>query len=239
MSVKQAVFLVGGKGTRLGPLTHDTPKPMLEVAPGIRFLDVLLDRAASFGFTDIILLAGHFGEQLKAAYQGKDVRQATVTVLQEPAPLGTAGALKFAADRLDEWFLLSNGDSYFEIDLRHLAAQGDEKMDGRIALRSVPDPARYGSVSLSGDVITGFHEKDESLVGPALINGGIYLLRRDAILDLVKGPSSIERDVFPQLAAQGQLRGEQYEGYFLDIGLPETYAQAGREIITRWRLSQG
>ncbi len=235
MLFEQAVFLVGGKGTRLGALTNDTPKPMLEIAPGVRFLDILLDRTARYGFTDIVLLAGHLGDQFEMAYNGKRIREAFVTVIRESSPQGTGGALAMAAGRLVDWFLLGNGDSYFEINYRRLASRIDPRMDGRIALREVPDPARYGTVSLRGETITCFHEKNETQTGPALINGGLYFLRRDALLGLIDGPSSIERDVFPRLAASGRLRGEAFEGYFLDIGLPETYAEAEREILSRCR----
>ena len=85
---------------------------------------------------------------------------------------------------------------------------------------------------MDGDTITGFREKDPALKGPALINGGVYLVSR-SILDLISGPCSIEQDVFPQLAESGRLKGQQFEGYFLDIGLPDTYEQAKREIPAR------
>src|SRR5262245_46486518 len=111
MRVKQALVLVGGKGTRLGALTAGTPKPLLEIAPGLRFLDVLLEQFARHGFTDIILLAGHLGAQVEALYQGRRVGESHVSVVCEPAPAGTGGALVHAAGRLDPWFLMANGDS--------------------------------------------------------------------------------------------------------------------------------
>lgn len=232
MQVRQAVFLVGGKGTRLGALTKDIPKPLLEVAPGVRFLDVVLEGAARQGFDDIVLLAGHLGEQVEAAYHGRSVRGVRVEVIREPSPQGTGGALAFARERLADWFVMGNGDSLFEINLRALAMRPDDSFDGRLALRMVDDPARYGAVALEDGTITAFHEKSAELKGPALINGGLYLLRRDAALELISGPTSIEQDVFPVMAAGGRLRGAQFDGYFLDIGLPDTYAQAQEEV---WR----
>jgi hypothetical protein len=108
--VRQAVFLVGGKGTRLGGLTANTPKPLLELAPGLRFLDVLIEGAARQGFNDIILLAGHLGEQVVELYDGRTFRGARISVIREPEPAGTGGALRFAADRLAPFFMLANGD---------------------------------------------------------------------------------------------------------------------------------
>jgi len=235
MRVRQAVVLVGGKGTRLGELTQGTPKPLLEVAPRERFLDALLFEIARSGLTDILLLAGHLGEQVEEAYRGRQIGEARVRVIREPHPQGTGGALRFAADVLDPWFLMANGDSLFEINFRELVRLPDPSFTGRLALREVPDPARYGAVSLEGERVVGFHEKNPDLKGPALINGGVYLLSRD-VLSGITGPCSIEADIFPKLAAQGRLRGKTFAGYFLDIGLPDTYDQARREIPQRkWR----
>lgn len=230
--VRQAVFLVGGKGTRLGALTQDTPKPLLEVTPGVRFLDVVLEEAARAGFTDILLLAGYLGDQVEVAYQGKRIRDATVTVMREPEPQGTGGALRFAAERLAPWFLMGNGDSLFEFNLRALAMDLHDGLTARLALREVPDPARYGAVTVEGARIARFHEKSPDLQGPALINGGVYVMSRD-VLDLINGPCSIEQDVFPKLAAAGRLEGRRFDGYFLDMGLPNTYAQAQAEVPAR------
>lgn len=230
-TVRQMVFLVGGKGTRLGSLTADTPKPLLEIAPGLRFLDVLIEDAARQGFTDIILLAGHLGDQVSAAYDGRSFRDAQVSVIREPTPAGTGGALLYAAHRLDAFFLMANGDSLFEINLRALAAQPDPGIVARLALRQVPDVSRYGAVELEGRRIIRFMEKRPD-AGAGLINGGVYLMNR-RILDGVSGPCSIESDIFPGLAASGQLQGEVHHGYFLDIGLPDTFATARAEVPLR------
>lgn len=230
--VKQAVFLVGGKGTRLGALTSATPKPLLEIAPGLRFLDVLLEQASRHGMSDIILLAGHLGDQVEAAYHERTIRGARIEVLREPEPAGTGGALLLAADRLDPWFLMCNGDSLFEFNLRALTKDISGDFRGRLALRSVPDVSRYGTVSVDGDRIVGFHEKRAGSSGPGLISGGVYLLSREIVAGL-RSPSSIEQDVFPVLAANGLLRGARFDGYFLDMGLPDTFEQATREVPQR------
>jgi D-glycero-D-manno-heptose 1,7-bisphosphate phosphatase len=228
MRVKQALFLVGGRGTRLGALSANTPKPMQEIAPGVRFLDLLLDQAARHGFTDIILLAGHLGEQVEATYDGQRVREATIRVIREPSPQGTGGALKLVAGALDPTFVLSNGDSFFDFNLRALAARPLGESLGRIALRHVPDAGRYGSVQLDGARISAFLEKDPTRTGPGVINGGVYLLNRDITRQL-SAPSSLEVDAFPKLVAERRLEGMQFDGYFLDIGLPETLALAKSE----------
>src|SRR6478672_2003212 len=120
--LKQAVILVGGLGTRLGEMTRLVPKPLLEVA-GRPFLDYILDELSRYPTVqDIMLLAGHQAGQVVDRYDGKRWRGATVSVISEPAQMGTGGALKHAAARLDQNFLLLNGDSFFDFNILDLAA---------------------------------------------------------------------------------------------------------------------
>lgn len=233
MHVNQAVILVGGKGTRLGELAQATPKPLLEVAPGVRFVDVVIGEFARHGFTDILMLAGHRSDQVKTAYHGRDVHGARIRVIAEPEPQGTGGALRFAQASLAPRFVLCNGDSLFEINLRALTSPPLTGV-ARLALRSVPDASRYGAVDLDGPSIRAFREKDATRSGPAVINGGIYFINRD-ILDRIRGPCSIETDIFPVLASEGLLEGRIFDGYFLDMGLPETYERARSEVAQRIR----
>ena len=229
MRVKQALLLVGGRGTRLGALAASTPKPLLEVAPGTRFLDLLLDEVARQGFDEVILLAGHMGEQVEALYHGRTVRQAKVDVVREPEPAGTGGALWSARERLDPWFIMANGDSLFDINVRALAMRPSSSCRARLALREIADVSRYGSVELAGDRIVAFREKLPGVGTPGLISGGVYLLSRE-VLQHVRVPSSLETEIFPQLAAAGLLGGRVFDGYFIDIGLPEALAQAADEL---------
>jgi D,D-heptose 1,7-bisphosphate phosphatase len=231
MRVRQALFLVGGRGTRLGAIAANTPKPLLEIAPGVRFLDILLQQAARHGFTNIILLAGHLGEQVEATYHGRRVHDATVTVLREEMQAGTGGALALAKDQLDPWFLMANGDTLFDINLRELAARPLEGFVGRLALREIADASRFGSVRLEDDRIVAYQEKRAGVSEPGLISAGIYLLSRE-ILNHLDVPCSLEMKVFPGLVKAGLLRGKRFEGYFQDIGLPQSLAQAADDIPT-------
>jgi D-glycero-D-manno-heptose 1,7-bisphosphate phosphatase len=233
--MRQAVILVGGKGTRLGASTRDTPKPLLPIVGDTRFLDYLIDNVARHGIEEILLLAGHLGEQVEARYAGRVVRGARIAVIREPAPAGTAGALPLIADRLDDVFLMSNGDSYFDVNYLALSAALTSRDIGVLALRRVEDAGRFGRVSFDGSRITGFHEKDPAWSGGGLISGGVYVLRRQ-VLDLVTAsPCSIETDIFPRLAADGRLGGVSGEGFFIDIGVPETLAEARRDFPARMR----
>lgn len=217
--IRQAIVLVGGLGTRLGPLTKETPKPLLNVG-GQPFLARLLGELVRQGVADILLLAGFRGEQIEAL----SAQVPNARVIVEPEPLGTGGALKFSQSELAEQFFLLNGDSLFDInlwDLAEFAGAGNA-----IALRAVDDVSRFGPAVLEGDLITRFSEREER-ARPGLINGGVSILSRRT-LDLVPPnvPVSLEAKVYPSLAANGQLRGRRYDRPFLDIGVPEDFARA-------------
>ena len=230
-AIRQAVILAGGKGTRLGEITRAVPKPMLPIAGDKPFLDYLLEMIERHGYQDILLLGGYLGEVLEAAYDGRRIGDATIRVLREPVPLGTAGALTVAREALDPCFLMMNGDAFFDINLRALEQASDQSgAMATLALRSVPDAARYGRVIEEQGNVVAFLEKDLNRPGPGVINGGVYVLKRE-ILDLIHNPPcSLEQDVFPVLVERGQIRGCEFDGYFLDIGLPETLEQGHLEL---------
>lgn len=228
--LRQAVFLVGGLGTRLKERTRDTPKPLLEVA-GRPFLDTLLDEAARHGFTDVLLLSGHFGDQFTSRYDGRDWHGARVRVLREPEPLGTGGALRFALQHLAPAFLMANGDSFFDINLRALTADVPEA-GAVMALRDVPGD-RYGRVRLAQGRVLSFHAPEEGISGP--INGGVYAINRAVVESIGRGKVSLEGEVFPRLAAAGRLKGVLFDRYFIDIGVPNDFERAQIELPSRLR----
>ena len=222
--LRQAVVLVGGRGTRLGELTDTLPKPMLPV--GERpFLDILLGEIARHGLTDILLLTGYRGDVIAARYDGRNIGGANIRCIQEAEPMGTAGALRTAASALDEEFLMLNGDCLFDINLLAIPlVEADGRWVAKIALRQIADASRYGTVELEATRIVQFRERGGA--NAALINGGIYILRREILDHIPEGPSSIERDIFPALADQGLAFGAPFEGFFLDIGIPADYERA-------------
>jgi D,D-heptose 1,7-bisphosphate phosphatase len=238
--LKQAVFLVGGRGTRLGVLTDGTPKPFITVA-GRPFLSYLIDNAVRHGFDDILLLAGYRGDVLRAAWGKGSVGAAAlmregvrITIVEEPSAAGTAGALVHVRDRLDEKFLLANGDSFFDFNwLDLLTLDTADDWLARIALRQVPDGSRYGRVELTGERVTAFAARGGS--GPALVNGGVYLLRRSVLDHVDRVPLSIEHDVFPRLTTAGRMYGRAYERFFIDIGVPEDLARADATLSDAYR----
>lgn len=226
--LKQAVFLVGGMGTRLGEITRATPKPLVEVG-GRPFLDYLLGEAARHGFSDIVLLAGHHGDQVIQGYDGRKVHGATVRVLREPAPMGTGGAITFVLPHLDELFLLANGDSFFDINLRALALPEPAGMT--MALCRVAEGGRYGNVRFEDGKVLSFHQPAENVGGP--INAGVYVMHRGFFSGAPEGAFSLEGALFPIRANERRIAGDVFEGWFIDIGVPDDLARARQEIRRR------
>jgi D-glycero-D-manno-heptose 1,7-bisphosphate phosphatase len=229
--VNQAVILAGGLGTRLGPATRHTPKPLIEVA-GLPFLDHVLWNVARHGIRRVLLLTGHLAPAFEARYGDGRAHSVRIQYAVEPEPAGTGGALALAASHLDGRFLLLNGDTLFDLNYLALAARLDDGALGSVALRRVDDVSRYGAARLRGGRVEAFAEKAES--GRGAINGGVYVMRREAVERLPAGPSSLERDLLPGLAAEGRLAGAVYDGFFVDIGVPEALAVAGASVAS-WR----
>jgi dTDP-glucose pyrophosphorylase len=228
---EQCVILVGGLGTRLGALTTSRPKPLLQVGDG-PFLDELIWQAKRFGFRRISLLAGFHAEMVVEYLESRPFDPSVnIEVIVEPEPKGTAGALRFAAGRLAPQFFLINGDSIFDFNWLDLVPFCAEKQDWLVgmALRPEADTSRYGLVNCNASRVIGFSERGGPTSG--VINGGVYLVSGN-ILDILPERGSLERDVLPSLARQGQVYGQVYDGFFIDIGTPESFAAAG-ELLGR------
>jgi D-glycero-D-manno-heptose 1,7-bisphosphate phosphatase len=228
-TVRQCAVLAGGLGTRLGPLTRATPKPLLPC--GNRpFLAWLMREFIRFGVQEFVLLAGYRAEQIEArvaelsALLPRDVR---IVIAKEPARAGTGGAVWHAGKLLDDRFLLCNGDSLFDANLTRLLSRRGADI-GSMLLRRMDDASRYGVVELDGERVSGFSERPAAGHG-GLINAGIYLFDR-GLLDDLSPACSLEADVLPRLAARGALCGVVADGYFRDIGTPDDYQRAVNEV---------
>ncbi|HEX2096460.1 MAG TPA: NDP-sugar synthase [Solirubrobacterales bacterium] len=233
----QAIVLVGGKGTRLRPLTETVPKPALTLVDR-PFLAYMIEWLAAHGVEEVILACGFLPDVLREALAGEEDRAGVrIRYVAEPEPLGTAGAIRFAAEQsgdLGDTFLALNGDVLTDLDLSALlGVHGERGARATIGLHPVEDSSAYGVVRTAdeGEVVD-FVEKTGEAV-PGEINAGMYVLDR-SVLDLIPPgqPVSIEREVFPRLAGNG-LFGLRLEGYWMDIGTPERYLQASWDILER------
>ena len=223
MIVRQVVCLVGGRGTRLGPLTQSMPKPLLDVG-GRAFLDYLIDEANRFGLERLLLLAGHNAGEVVRHYAGRVVGGLSIEVIVEAEPAGTAGALANAADALDQIFFLINGDSFFGFNwLALVPALERDDWTMHLALARGVGGGRYGRVESRGNRISCFLPKAESELP---INAGVYLVRRRILERIRSVPCSLENDILPALASEGELLGLPAEGTFIDIGVPDDFARS-------------
>jgi mannose-1-phosphate guanylyltransferase len=233
---QQAVILVGGEGTRLRPITSRVPKP---VAPVVErpFVSYILDNLARHGVRRAVFSTGFLAEAIEEVIGDGSAYGLEVAYAVEDEPLGTAGAIANCDGMLgDGSFFVFNGDVLSDVDLTALAALHAAKGGmGTIFLTPVDDPRRYGLVELRDDgSVASFLEKPADWEGAALINAGVYVLEPEVLEMIPRGRLfSIERGVFPKLAAAGSLYGYVDRGYWRDIGTPHGYLQAHFDILRR------
>ncbi len=231
-----AIVLVGGFGTRLRPLTNDIPKPMLPVVHR-PMIARLADRLAAAGATDLVLALGFRPEPFAEAFPGDRYGRVRVHYAVEPEPLDTAGAIAFAARSADvrDTFIVANGDVVTDLDVSALVDEHRRLgVRATIHLTPVADPSAFGVVECGDDdMVRRFVEKPAPGESDSrLINAGTYVLE-PSVLDLVPSGArmSVERDVFPRLAAEGHLAAMATDDYWLDAGRPELYLQANLDLI--------
>jgi mannose-1-phosphate guanylyltransferase len=229
----QALILAGGEGTRLRPLTTTYPKPVVPLVDR-PFIGFMLDWLRSHGVDEVIMGCGHMADGVRAVLGDGSGFGVKLSFVEEPRPLGTGGALKFAEDLLDERFLMLNGDVLTDLDLTAQIAQHEATgARATLALTPVEDPSAYGLVRLTPDnEVTEFVEKPSAdQIDTNNISAGAYVLERSVLELLAPGkPASIERDVFPRLVGDG-LYGYVGEGYWMDIGTPDRYLQGTFDIL--------
>jgi D,D-heptose 1,7-bisphosphate phosphatase len=231
--IRQAAILCGGLGTRLGPLTAKTPKPLLK-AGDLPFLDVLLFELGRQGIKKILLLAGFAADQIAAYSQATPMRERfglQIDISVEPERAGTGGALWHARDKLEPVFFMLNGDSWFDINVLELARlmDADPTLSGAIATRHLSDTSRYGAVIIDNGKVKEFVSRPMQSGGSGFVSGGVNAWRA-SIIGKLTSRCSLEEDVMPALAVSGKLAAMASEGYFIDIGVPDSFARAQEEI---------
>lgn len=233
----QAVILVGGEGTRLRPLTSGIPKPIVTFVDR-PFMAYMLQWLRGHGVDDVVMACGFLPDAVQEALGDGSDYGMRITYLQEPEPRGTAGALKFAQEHLQDRFLMLNGDVLTDVDVSAQIAQHERTgATATLGLVPVEDPSAYGLVLTRSDgAVTGFLEKPgpEQLVGvdDYLISAGIYVLER-SVLDMIEPDAnvSIETQVWPALVGDGLYAAADRNAYWLDIGTPQRYLQGTTDIL--------
>lgn len=226
--LKEAIILAGGFGTRLQSIVNDVPKPM---APVNRepFLNYIFYYLKFYKIEHVVLSTGYLSEKISGFY-GNEFFGIKISYTREVEPLGTGGGIRLAMEKCNtDDVLVLNGDSFFDVDLSNYSKQHlNKKADCSLALRKVENAARYGTTEFGLDNnIAGFKEKDDQ-EQPGLINGGVYILNRKLFLDLTEPLKafSIEKDFYEKRLNELKIFGYEYDGYFIDIGIPDDYKKA-------------
>jgi mannose-1-phosphate guanylyltransferase len=230
----QALVLAGGEGTRLRPLTHTVPKPVMPLA-GRPFLTFMLDWLREHGVDDVLLSCGFLAHAVEEVL-GEEYNGVRLRYVHEDEPLGTAGPVRLAADEglLQDRLFILNGDVLTDMDLTAQLAFHEEKgAKATLALIAVEDTSSYGVVPTDENgAVLEFLEKSPGPAPTKRINAGAYVIERDVVERIPAGRAvSFEREVFPGLVGEG-LYGFHSEGYWIDIGTPERYLEATYDLLS-------
>ncbi|MCL4811338.1 MAG: NDP-sugar synthase [Vicinamibacteraceae bacterium] len=232
----KAILLAGGKGTRLRPLTLHTPKPIVPIfnRPFLHYqLDVLRQVPE---IDEVILSLNYQPRRIEEVFGDGTALGLKLRYVVEPQPLGTAGAVKYAGEQLDDSVVVFNGDVLTQIDLRAvIALHRERKARATIVLTPVENPTAYGLVETDtfGNVTRFLEKPKPDEITCDTINAGIYVLEPDTFDRIPADTSwSIERSYFPSLIERGEtFVASIYRGYWIDIGTPAKYMQVHRDIM--------
>ncbi|MFH8288927.1 sugar phosphate nucleotidyltransferase [Streptomyces sp. NPDC018059] len=236
----EAILLVGGKGTRLRPLTVHTPKPMVPAA-GVPFLTHQLARARAAGVEHIVLATSYLAEVFEPYFGDGSALGLHIEYVTETEPLGTGGAIRNVASRLrsapDDPVLIFNGDILTGLDIRALVDTHETSgADVSLHLTRVADQRAYGLVPTDPTGrVTAFLEKPQTPqeIVTDQINAGAYVFRRSVIDTIPAGrPVSVERETFPDLLSSGaHLQGMVDSTYWLDLGTPQAFVRGSADLV--------
>jgi NDP-sugar pyrophosphorylase family protein len=225
----KAVILAGGKGTRLKPYTTVFPKPLMPI--GDRpILEIVIGQLKSHGFDEAIVTVGHLAELIMTFFGDGSKLGIKIKYSREDKPLGTAGGLGLIKQELNETFLMMNGDVLTTLSYSDLVNY--HKRNGAIATIALNKRAvkiDFGVVELDdGNSIAGYTEKPKI---DYLVSMGVYVFNTKA-LEYIKPNEYLDfPDLIKKLISNGEtVKGYVYEGYWLDIGRPDDYERANREI---------
>jgi mannose-1-phosphate guanylyltransferase len=238
----KAILLAGGKGTRLRPLTIHTPKPIVPIfnRPFLHYQLDLLKQVPEID--EVILSLNYQPRRIEEIFGDGSDTGLSIRYVVEPAPLGTAGAVRYAGESLRESVVVFNGDVLTQVDLSAvIALHRERRAKATIVLTPVENPSAYGLVETddAGNIRRFLEKPNADEITCDTINAGIYVLEPETFDRIPKEvPWSIERSFFPSLIERGEtFMAYIYRGYWIDIGTPEKYMQVHADIMDgRYRM---
>jgi len=232
----KAIILVGGLGTRLRPLTYNTPKSLVPVL-NKPFLEYVLLKLKQHGVGEVVLALNHLAPLIEDCFGDGSRLGLDISYVMEKSAMGTAGAVKNAAEMVSDTFFVLNGDIFSDLDFSAmLSFHTKHKAKVTIALTPVDDPTRYGLIETDGGHrVTRFLEKPRpEEVTTNLINAGTYVIEPE-VLDKIPAleEHSFERQLFPSMLKAGDaVYAFPSSGYWIDIGSPEKYRQLNFDLLS-------
>lgn len=231
----QALILAGGQGTRLRPLTLYTPKPIVPIA-NRPFLQYQLDTLKEAGVTDVTLSLSYKPEKIVALFGDGSAKGLRINYTVEPKPLGTAGAFKFAEDRIKQTTIVFNGDILTNIDLNTIVSEHKQRAAvATLVLVPVKNPSSYGLVETdpSGRVLRFIEKPKPDQITCNTINAGIYILEPSVLKYIpANQPYMFEYGLFPRLLKEAEpVYSHISHDYWLDIGTNQRYLEANLDVI--------
>ncbi len=233
---KQAVILASGEGVNMRPFTYEIPKPLIPVN-GRPLLEYGLKLLQEHGIKDVVITVSHLAQKIQDHFGDGSSLGLKITYAKEKKPSGTGGALLAAKPYLaDSPFIVLYGDVLLNLDLTEfLQAHANNKAAiGTLSLTYVADPSAFGSVKLRGTRLVEFSEKPVTASDTSrLVFAGCAAFNPTVFNFITKnrGQLSLEKDIFPNLIAQGRLYGYPFEGQWFDVSTPETYA----DVLKHWK----
>jgi len=229
------LVLAGGFGTRLRSLVPDVPKPLAPVA-GVPFLNYLIENWVDQGANELAFLLHHKADQIQKLIDDVSLRPEFESVrfecVVEDKPLGTGGSILNAIQELKicDSFLVVNADTWLELGLAEISVLEPNV----VGCTMVPNCERYGALEIERNRIVRFAEKSSSR-GSGLVNCGLYHLDPSAFFGFEVGSTfSLEEEIFPKLSQSSELKAEEIQGEFIDIGVPKDYLK-----FCEWHASRG
>jgi mannose-1-phosphate guanylyltransferase/phosphomannomutase len=231
----KAVVMAGGEGTRLRPLTSNQPKPMVPIV-GKPCMEHILELLAEHGFQDVIVTLAFLPQAIRSYFGDGASLGLRIEYSVEESPLGTAGSVRLASDRLDDTFLVISGDALCDVDLSSMIRFHRERGAAvTIGLKSVDNPLEFGIVVTDADGrVERFLEKPSwSQVFSDTINTGIYVLEPEVLRHVpAEGPFDFSQELFPLLLEMGRpIYGYVCDGYWQDIGNLDQFRQANFDAL--------
>lgn len=228
----KAVILAGGLGTRLRPLTDNTPKPLLPIS-GKPILEHAILNFKKHGIEEIVLSIGYLADKIQDYFGNGEKWGVKISYAIEVEPLGTGGAIKQAIAGITETFVAINGDNLADFNWTEAIAKHHQNKDLiTLSLYPVSDVTQFGIAKLDGEKIIGFIEKPKVEEAPSnLNNAGGYIIEPRALEILPAGKSSIEKDCFEKLAPTGVIGAYIHEGQWYPTDTLEKYTWADKNFI--------